>query len=150
MKNQIIKPILSVTALLGISSLSAQPQKPNVIFIYADDLGKGLLSAYGQQQFTTPNIDSLVHRGTSFTRAYGCMVSAPARASLITGYHDCRTDKWKISGGGQFVDYRNEKDIQKIEKEIDKNDIVLPKNDLYLPQVFQQAGYVTAQIGKLE
>ena len=148
MKNHFLKPVLSAVALAGIGNLFAQ-QKPNVIFIYADDLGKGLLSAYGQQQFTTPNIDSLVHRGTSFTRAYGCMVSAPARASLLTGYHDCRTDKWKISGG-QFMNYRDEKDIQRIEKEIDKNDITLPKNDLYLPQVFQQAGYVTAQIGKLE
>lgn len=145
----ILKSFLSAITFAGFGNLFAQ-QKPNVIFIYADDLGKGLLSAYGQQQFTTPNIDSLVHRGTSFTRAYGCMVSAPARASLLTGYHDCRTDKWKISGGGEFVNYRDEKDIQRIEKEIDKNDITLPKNDLYLPQVFQQAGYVTAQIGKLE
>lgn len=48
------------------------------------------------------------------------------------------------------MNYRDEKDIKRIEYNIDKNDIVLPKNDLYLPQVFKQAGYVTAQIGKLE
>lgn len=103
MKFLILKPVLAAAAFFGTYSLAAQ-QKPNVIFIYADDLGKGLLSAYGQQQFTTPNIDNLVHQGTSFEKAYGCMLSAPARASLLTGYHDCRTDKWKISNGGLLVD----------------------------------------------
>lgn len=126
-------------------------EKPNVIYIYADDLGKGMLSAYGQRQFTTPNIDRMVSRGTSFDNAYGCMLSAPARASLLTGYHDCHPDKWVISRGGKFIPPTdNLSSIPAIEKEIDKQDILLDKDDYYLPQVFKKAGYITAQIGKLE
>lgn len=130
--------------------LQAAPKRPNVIFIYADDLGKGMLSAYGQRHFTTPHIDSLITQGTSFTRAYGCMLSAPARASLLTGYHDCRPDKWKISGGGRLVGARSEADVARTEATIDSADINLAEGDLYLPEVFRQAGYATAQIGKLE
>lgn len=131
---------------------SMAAEKYNVIFIYADDLGKGMISAYGQQQFTTPNIDRLVAEGTSFERAYGCMLSAPARASLLTGYHDCHGyDKWNISKGGQFVvDLKDTALIAGREVELDLKDVQLPQGDLYLPQVFKQAGYVTAQIGKLE
>lgn len=143
----ITAPIISISASHDIAQKS---EKPNVIFIYADDLGKGLLSTYGQEQFTTPNIDNLIQNGTSFNNAYGCMLSAPARASLLTGYHDCRTDKWRISPGGRFIKHTDEKDIADAEKAINNNDIRLLKNDLYLPQVFKQAGYVTAQIGKLE
>ena len=67
---------LSNIALLsvGISSMTCQaqaPAKPNVIYIYADDMGKGMLSAYGQRHFTTPNIDRMVTKGTSFDNAYG-------------------------------------------------------------------------------
>ena len=127
------------------------PIKPNVIYIYADDMGKGMLSAYGQKHFTTPNIDAMVTRGTSFDNAYGCMLSAPARASLLTGYHDCRPDKWAITKGAQFIPPTdNLQLIPAIEKEIDDRDILLSEGDYYLPQVFKQAGYVTAEIGKLE
>lgn len=126
-------------------------EKPNVIYIYADDMGKGMLSAYGQRQFTTPNIDRMVSRGTSFDNAYGCMLSAPARASLLTGYHDCHPDKWVISRGGKFIPPTdNLSSLPAIEKEIDTQDILLDKDDYYLPQVFKKAGYITAQIGKLE
>ncbi|MCC8062753.1 MAG: sulfatase-like hydrolase/transferase [Rikenellaceae bacterium] len=131
-------------------ALSAAQERPNVIFIYADDLGKGLLSAYGQKHYTTPNIDSLIARGTSFSRAYGCMLSAPARASLLTGYHDCRPDKWKITPGALLVAAQTECDVAKVEAGLDASDIVLAQGDFYLPEVFKRAGYTTAQIGKLE
>ncbi|MDD2205503.1 MAG: sulfatase-like hydrolase/transferase [Bacteroidales bacterium] len=133
-------------------SVQSTPEtsRPNVIFIYADDLGKGMISAYGQQQFRTPTIDSLISRGISYNNAYGCMLSAPARASLLTGYHDCNTDKWKINNGGQFLWCKDSTDIAEVEKSIDAEDIILFDNDLYLPEVFKKAGYVTAQVGKLE
>lgn len=144
-----ILPLLGTTiATTGV--FAQQTEKPNVIFIYADDLGKGMLSVYGQKHITTPNIDKLVEEGTSFSHAYGCMVSAPARASLITGYHDCHTDKWKISNGGRYINCEDENEIRNVEKEIDKNDVILDERDVYLPQVFKKAGYTTAQIGKLE
>ena len=143
-------PLSTVHAVTPSSSDSVT--HPNIIYIYADDMGMGMLSAYGQQQFTTPNIDRLVQRGTSFSRAYGCMLSAPARASLLTGYHDCHgTDKWNISRGAAFsVSLSDTASIAKMEKEINAEDIRLPEGDFYLSQIFKKAGYTTAQIGKLE
>lgn len=126
-------------------------ERPNVIFIYADDMGKGMISAYGQKLFKTSNIDRLINEGLSFSNAYGCMLSAPSRASLLTGYHDCRGDKWQISEGAKYMfPYTDTVKIQKVEEMIDAKDILLARNDYYLPQIFQKAGYKTAQIGKLE
>lgn len=142
---------LSYMALCLLAANASAQKRPNVIYIYADDMGKGMLSAYGQKQFTTPHIDKLLQQGTSFANAYGCMLSAPSRASLLTGYHDCHTDKWNISQGGQFVvDWVDTTKIASIEKQLDAETVYLPAGDYYLPQVFKQAGYATAQIGKLE
>lgn len=142
---------LSCLALCSQLAVAQTAKKPNVIYIYADDMGKGMLSAYGQKQFHTPNIDRLICQGTSFANAYGCMLSAPSRASLLTGYHDCHTDKWRISNGARFVvDWPDTAVIAQAEAELDSRDVRLPANDYYLPQVFRAAGYVTAQIGKLE
>ena len=122
--------------------------RPNVIYIYASDMGKGLLSAYGQKHFTTPNIDALINNGVSFSKAYGGSIPAYARASLYTGYHDCSKDKWRIIRGGAYTK-GNLSLIDIDENSINSNDILLPDNDLYLPQVFKKAGYTTAQIGVL-
>ena len=66
--------------------------KPNVIFILADDLGYADLSCLGQTKFSTPNIDSLASQGMMFTQHYsGSSVSAPSRSCLITGQHTGHT-----------------------------------------------------------
>lgn len=143
--------IIIFIVILLFSNCKEHHKTPNVIFIYADDLGKGMISAYGQQHFRTPNIDSLIHGGLAFSNAYGCMLSAPARASMLTGYHDCRKDKWKISSGGQLINSEIDTTmIYEREYAIDKQDIILKEGDDYLPEIFKKAGYITAQIGKLE
>ena len=78
--------------LAACTDSGQQQEKPNVIFIIADDLGYGDLSCYGQERFQTPNIDSLAADGVIFTRHYaGTSVSAPSRSSLITGLHTGHT-----------------------------------------------------------
>lgn len=63
-------------------------QKPNIIFILADDLGYGELGCYGQEKIETPNIDKLACEGMRFTQHYsGAPVCAPARGVLLTGKH---------------------------------------------------------------
>jgi arylsulfatase A-like enzyme len=127
---------------------AATPNKPNVIFIYADDFGKGLISAYGQKQFTTPTIDRLIKEGVSFNRAYGGTNTASSRASLLTGYNECTKKKWVITNGGVM----NVNDTFRValqEEFVNRTDVFLEQNDLYLPQVFSKAGYVTGQIGML-
>src|ERR1044071_2452706 len=65
-----------------------EKQKPNIIFILADDLGYGDLGCYGQTRIKTPNIDRLAAEGMRFTQCYaGSTVCAPSRASLMTGLH---------------------------------------------------------------
>lgn len=75
---------------------------PNIILIFADDLGRGMLSCYGQQHFETPNIDRLANEGMKFNHAYGCAFCAPSRASMLTGIHDCHEGTWTYTQGGLY------------------------------------------------
>src|SRR5690606_29364459 len=63
-------------------------QRPNIIYIYADDLGYGELGAYGQKKIKTPHLDQLAAEGIRFTQHYTSIpVCAPARGMLMTGRH---------------------------------------------------------------
>ena len=63
-------------------------QQPNIIYIMCDDMGYGDLGCYGQPFINTPCIDRMAQEGMRFTQAYaGSPVSAPSRASLMTGQH---------------------------------------------------------------
>lgn len=63
-------------------------QRPNIIYILADDIGYGDLGCYGQQKIETPNLDQLAAKGMRFTQHYsGSAVSSPSRCSLMTGLH---------------------------------------------------------------
>jgi arylsulfatase A len=104
--------------------------RPNIIYIMADDLGYGDLSCYGQEKFSTPNIDRLAKKGMLFTQHYaGTTVCAPSRASLMTGLHTGHTHVRGNRGmnGGQFP---------------------LPTDAVTVPKLLKQAGYVTGAFGK--
>ena len=74
------------------SNTTTQRENPNIIFIYADDLGYGDLGSYGQQDIKTPHLDKMADEGMLFTQAYaGHTVCAPSRSALITGLHTGRT-----------------------------------------------------------
>ncbi|RPD39539.1 arylsulfatase [Chitinophaga barathri] len=83
-----IKSLALCTFLFAQAAL-AQQKQPNIIFIIADDLGYGNLTAYNpQHKVPTPNIDRLAKEGTRFTRFYsGSTVCAPSRCALMTGKH---------------------------------------------------------------
>lgn len=123
---------------------------PNVILIYADDLGRGLLGTYGQGIIKTPNIDKLAEEGIRFENAYGCMYCAPARASLITGMHDCHSKNWNITGAGIYKKLDVELTLDQIKNKIHEVAIPAKKDEIFLGQVAQNAGYITAEFGKLE
>ena len=73
---------------LLVSPLYAFGQHPNVIIIMCDDLGYNDVGCYGQRLIETPNIDRMASEGMRFTQAYaGSPVSAPSRASFMTGQH---------------------------------------------------------------
>ncbi|HUG90157.1 MAG TPA: arylsulfatase [Planctomycetaceae bacterium] len=70
------------------ASAAERPERPNIIFILADDLGYGDLGCYGQQQIKTPRLDRMAAEGMRFTQFYaGSTVCAPSRCVLMTGLH---------------------------------------------------------------
>ncbi len=129
----------------------SQLDKPNIILIYADDLGIGLLSHEGQQIIKTPHIDKLAKEGLRFQNAYSCMLCAPARASLLTGLHDCHSEKFEITNAGIYKkigkgDYTH----REVETMINERLSAVPEEMVFLGEVAKEAGYITAQFGKLE
>ena len=104
-------PVLSVAVVLTAqtwypASLKAQStDRPNIVFILADDLGYSDLGCYGSE-IATPNLDSLAANGLRFTQFYNTARCWPTRAALLTGYYaqqvhrDALPD---VPGGGQGV-----------------------------------------------
>lgn len=109
----------------------ATTERPNVIYLLCDDMGYSDIEAYGQQMISTPNLTRLVNNGMSFTQFYASTaVSAPSRASLMTGQHTGHT---KIRGN---------KEIQPEGQE------PLDPNVETIGNLFQQNGYITGCFGK--
>ena len=124
---------------------------PNVILIFADDLGRGMLSCYGQQHFETPNIDRLAKEGMKFNHAYGCAFCAPSRASMLTGLHDCHQGTWSYTRAGIYQSISTgEMTHDEISELIHTTGLQAEPDDVFLAQVAEAAGYTTGQIGKLE
>jgi arylsulfatase A-like enzyme len=135
--------LASTTALFShcIKSQSKKIEKPNIIFIMADDLGYGDLSCYGQEKIKTPNIDRLALEGLRFTQCYaGATVCAPSRSVLMTGQHTGHT---RIRGNtckvGGTVGYKGTRQIRRMN---------LLKEDITVAQVLKNAGYRTGLMGK--
>ncbi len=121
--------LASTVAALGAQpavAADAPPEKPNIIFILADDLGIGSVSSYGADRFKTPNIDNLAACGIRFDHCYSSPLCGPSRALLMTGRYAFRT-------GMTFNDTGN---------------LLKPANEIMMPRILKPSGYVTAQVGK--
>ena len=74
------------------NQLKSETQKPNIVLIFADDLGYGDLSCNGATKISTPAIDQLAAEGINFTNAYASSsICSPSRYSLLTGEYAWRT-----------------------------------------------------------
>jgi hypothetical protein len=81
-------PFSLAALVLGLSSVVAAAEKPNIIFILGDDVAQGDLGCYGQKFIKTPHLDRMAAEGTRYNQAYaGTSVCAPSRTSLMTGLH---------------------------------------------------------------
>jgi len=81
---RLVQGILIIATCLGGYAYGSE--KPNIIFILADDLGYNQVGVYGDTPIKTPNIDQLADNGIRFTQAYsGNTVCSPSRVSLFTG-----------------------------------------------------------------
>lgn len=133
------KPILFLSALSTLATITGCKQakehpdinlkRPNVIFIYADDLGIGDLSCYGATKISTPNIDRLAGQGVQFTNAYATSAtSTPSRYGLLTGCYPWRKENTGIAPGN--------------------SELIIDTTCITMADMFHEAGYVTAAIGK--
>ncbi|WP_341227633.1 arylsulfatase [uncultured Arcticibacterium sp.] len=132
-----LSTLLLVISLFSCSQDSKENevlQKPNVIYILADDLGYGDVGCYGQDFIKTPNIDKLAADGMLFTDHYaGSSVCAPSRASLMTGKHT----------GHSYVRGNYEKGPLGFGACLELRD-----QDFTLGELLKQADYQTSIIGK--
>ncbi len=105
--------------------------KPNIIYILADDLGYGDLSCYGQEKFSTPNIDKLAKEGMLFTQHYsGAPVCAPSRSALLTGLNTGHTP------------IRGNKGVEP------EGEYPIPKDTFTIAELLKSKGYATGAFGK--
>lgn len=112
-----------------VSCGRAAESRPNIVLIYADDLGYGDVSCYGATRFSTPNTDRLAGEGLRFTDAHATSATCtPSRYSLLTGEYAWRRDDTGIARG-------------------DAAALIQPGRPT-LPAMLQEAGYRTAVVGK--
>jgi len=144
------KSISLIGGTLLLSTLTANGQKkntqPNILFILCDDMGYGDLGCYGQPFIRTPHIDTMADEGMRFTQAYaGSPVSAPSRASFMTGQHsghcEVRGNKeyWK---NVPIVLYGQNQEYSIVGQHPYDSDHVI------LPEIMKDNGYTTGMFGK--
>ncbi len=127
MKN--ILTTLSIACCLVFASNSNAANKPNIVFVLADDLGWAELGCYGNKFNETPNLDRMAKDGMRFTQAYAAApVCSPYRAALLTGQHPARLG---------IVDYLRPNSANR-----------LPTDLITLPEKLKEHGYTTGMIGK--
>lgn len=87
-----IKQATIALLLLFPMYAAAQSPQPNIIYIMTDDMGYGDLGCYGQQRYTTPNLDKLAAQGMKFTNAYAAgPLCTPTRTAVVTGRYPAKT-----------------------------------------------------------
>jgi len=150
-KRNILLQLIILFLFIECGSERKPYDKPNIILIYADDLGIGLLGHEGQKIIKTPNIDRLSREGLRFQRAYSNMLCAPARASLITGLTDCHENRFEVTDGGVYEKIGKEKlTFREVDKMINDKLSPIPNHQIFLGEIAKSSGYKTAQFGKLE
>ena len=135
------KTILLLLSLTSIS-VSAATQKPNIIYILADDLGYNELGSYGQKNIKTPHIDALAKSGMKFSQHYsGSAVCAPTRACFITGQHSGHSQV-RNNSAGIFKNPASKKNPA------GEGQYPLERGTETIGKVLQKAGYETCAVGK--
>src|SRR5215470_6105335 len=123
--------LLASLALMLAAPAFAQPQKPNVVFILADNVGYGDLGSYGGGELRgapTPRIDELAREGLRLTQFLVEPACTPSRAALMTGQYSIRNGLSLIA--------------------IEGSPYTLPRNAFTMGELFKTSGYATAIFGK--
>jgi len=112
---------------------SQHQEKPNIIIIFADDLGYGDLSCYGHPTIVTPHLDKMASEGQKWTNFYvAASVCTPSRAGLITGRYPIRSGMCSNKSRVLFPNSTGG----------------LPSGEITIAEQLKKAGYATAAVGK--
>jgi arylsulfatase A-like enzyme len=131
MKSRVVLVVLWLVAVFAWMGIAAENQRPNILFILADDLGYGDLGCYGANDIRTPNLDRLAQQGVRFTDFYANgPVCTPTRCGLMTGRYQQRIGglEWAISPQQKHLG--------------------LPPQEKTIAQMLRENGYATAMSGK--
>lgn len=125
----ILSCLLRVSAPPRETSLAAAENRPNIILIYADDIGYGDLGCYGATAVKTPHLDSIAKAGLRFTDAHcSSATCTPSRYSLLTGQYAWRKPGTSILPGDASL--------------------IIPPGTPTLPSTLKSAGYTCGVVGK--
>ena len=114
-----------------------QKTKPNIIYIYADDLGYGELGSYGQTKIKTPHLDRMAREGMRFTQHYsGAPVCAPSRSILMTGKHS----------GHSYI--RGNYEMGGFADSLEGGQMPLHEGAYTIARMLKERGYHTGLVGK--
>ncbi len=134
--------MLPLLFALSIFATSALPDKPNIVYIMADDLGYTDPACYGSKYYETPNIDNLASQGMRFLQGYSCGPNCqPTRAALISGQYGPRTGIYTVGNIDRF-DWQS-RPLKPVE-----NVVELPLKKITLADSLKSNGYKTALFGK--
>ena len=129
MRNVLLVALFFLGARPLVNGQARTSSRPNIVVIYADDLGFGDLGCYGGKKVATPNIDRLARQGLRFTRAHATSATCtPSRYALLTGEYPWRRKGTGIAPGDAAA--------------------IIEPGRTTLPAVLQQAGYRTGVVGK--
>lgn len=124
-----MKKYILPLSILSIAACSNEERKPNVLIIYADDIGYGDLSCYGTSSVVTPNVEALASEGILFTNTHcAAATSTPSRYGLLTGECPWRREGTGIAAGNAAMIINHER--------------------YTLADMFKDAGYNTGVVGK--
>jgi arylsulfatase A-like enzyme len=130
MKNTYTNLVRTVLTCIALCTVAQADDRPNIIFMMADDMGKEWMGCYGGEGNHTPNIDKLAATGLTFDNAYSMPKCVASRMTLMTGQYPARNgyvDHWEIERGRAFLD---------------------PEKNPSWAFVMRQGGYKTCALGK--
>ena len=127
-----LRVFLILMASMICRTLAVAEERPNIVVIFADDLGYGDLACFGHPEFKTPRLDRMAKEGARLTNFYVPMpYCAPSRGSILTGRYPFRHGVVRNPCPDAGI-----------------NDIGLPKSEVTIAEALREAGYATICIGK--
>lgn len=140
MKKYFLLTIFSAFGLViygqSVSGEASKNKKPNILFIFIDDMGYADLGCYGNDEVETPEIDKLASEGIRFTQFYvSAPICSPSRVAVFTGQYPSR---WGITS---YIDSREKNKARGMKDFLDLQALSVAK-------ILSGAGYYTAHIGK--